>query len=126
MDKELYRRCEVNYAPSKRWVRSRNPETKEEIIAWYKRERAALEARRFRSVTRKFEATEIYLDRETRKIVKTGSCPEMHQLNCWKLTEQDYRVYLGMLERQFEKRKAEWKRKQLLLKSQSELTTAER
>ena len=97
------RRTETVYLPTKRWLRSRNPRSKKEILAWYKREKNILDKRRFQRVSRKLEAFTAEQDRSTKKISKRSKQPQDFTVDCWRLSEKDYRAYCASLKREYQR-----------------------
>ncbi len=97
----LPRRTVFNYLPTKEWLLSRRPETKEEILSWYRRERKVLEARRFKPIKRKLTAYLLEVDAETKEVVKRKNVATDFIADCWKLSEPDYHVYVRLLEERF-------------------------
>ena len=86
------------HRPTRKWLRGRNPETEKELEVWYKREKQALDIRRHQTLKRRF-SFETYFD--NRKVKEEQEII----LNLWKLSEQDYLIYLKWLDERFEKLK---------------------
>lgn len=91
-------------APSPRWVRSRNPIGEKEIKAWYARESKVLKDRLSRAIFRKYECFTIEADKETGKPLRKSKVAKEHKIYCWKISEQDYRVYKRFLDQEYQRK----------------------
>lgn len=88
------------YEPTERWLAYHNPITKQQILQWYKRSAALLEKRRTSDVRVRIETVTVEFDRDSGKEIKRGE-PEISFITKWKISEQDYLVYLAGIQKRF-------------------------
>lgn len=84
---------------------------KQQILAWYRKRKAILDARRLRPVKVKMEVIVVDVDRETKEVVRKAKQPKVLEIERHRLAEQDYLIYLGFLEDKFKQYKREHNKK---------------
>jgi hypothetical protein len=103
-----FRRSVRHFYPTQKWHRSRNPQTKAEILEWYDRELKALQLRRRKKIQRAIEVIPVDVDRETGEVLRKGKEAKKIIVDKHPLSEQDYKVYLRLLEERFKELKREF------------------
>lgn len=107
----MSRKTLTYFLPTKNWVRRQNPQTKKEIIAWYRENKKMLENRLRGPVKTTIEVIVVEVDKETREIVKKAKKSKNYPIEKHKLTKQDYEVYSRMLEKRFQELKKDFNKR---------------
>jgi hypothetical protein len=101
-----------NYIPTKEWLCKEDPSLiKKEMLAWYERRKKILKARLRKPITTMFEYTTEVVDFQTGRVIKKSKKASQQKIEKWRLSQQDYDVYLSLLNRRFEKLKKEYNQK---------------
>ena len=96
------------YEPTEAWLASRDPKTKKEILAWYKKAKSDLDRRLLGPIVKTITAYTIVVNKETKQPIKKAKKPETHEFEGWKLSERDHRIYRAALDRRFQRIKQEY------------------
>jgi hypothetical protein len=94
------------YEPTEAWLASRNPTTKKQILAWYQQEKNILFQRLKQPVIRNLQAFSLMVDKETKAPLRRSKKATDYEIELWRLSEKDYKAYLQLLEKTFERFKA--------------------
>lgn len=101
-----------SYIPTEKWLQGRNPPlVKKEILTWYEREKKILKQRLEKPVKRVFEYTIVVTDFQTKKVLKKSKKAHKQELELWRLSKDNYEVYLRLLNERFKKLKEKYNQK---------------